>query len=153
MAQAVYKHWFVDFAPFRDSEFVESEFGLIPKGWGTRSLYDSAQYVNGAAFRQEDFTADRSGLPIIKIVELKSGITSQTQFTKKELDPKYKIDDGDILFSWSGSPDTSIDIFTWLGGEGWLNQHTFKVLSHRQVERSFVYCLLRHFSSFTNLSS
>lgn len=33
MAQALYKHWFVDFGPFQDGEFVESELGLIPKGW------------------------------------------------------------------------------------------------------------------------
>ena len=32
-AQALYKSWFVDFEPFKDQEFVESEFGLIPEGW------------------------------------------------------------------------------------------------------------------------
>lgn len=33
MAMALYKHWFVDFGPFKDGEFVESELGMIPKGW------------------------------------------------------------------------------------------------------------------------
>ena len=32
-AQALFKHWFVDFAPFKDGKFVESELGLIPEGW------------------------------------------------------------------------------------------------------------------------
>ena len=32
-AQALYKSWFVDFEPFKDQEFVDSEFGLIPEGW------------------------------------------------------------------------------------------------------------------------
>ena len=33
MAQALYRHWFVDFGPFQDGEFVESEVGVVPKGW------------------------------------------------------------------------------------------------------------------------
>ncbi len=42
-AQALFKSWFVDFEPFRDGEFVESELGMIPKGWkvGTLSEYVS----------------------------------------------------------------------------------------------------------------
>jgi type I restriction enzyme S subunit len=38
MAQALYKHWFVDFGPFQDGEFVESELGLIPHGWEVTTL-------------------------------------------------------------------------------------------------------------------
>ena len=45
MAQAIYKHWFVDFAPFRDSEFVESEFGLIPKGWKVEQIRERASSI------------------------------------------------------------------------------------------------------------
>lgn len=32
-AQALFKHWFIDFAPFKDGKFVESELGMIPEGW------------------------------------------------------------------------------------------------------------------------
>ena len=42
-AQALFKSWFVDFEPFRDSEFVESELGMIPKGWRVGSLFDVAE--------------------------------------------------------------------------------------------------------------
>lgn len=38
MAQALFQSWFVDFEPFRDGEFVESELGLIPKGWRVENL-------------------------------------------------------------------------------------------------------------------
>ncbi len=146
MAQALYQHWFVDFGPFRDGEFVESELRMIPEGWSVRSLYECASYVNGAAFKQSDFTDDRvNALPIIKIGELKNGITAQTQFTNKELDSKYKLTGGDILFSWSGSPDTSIDTFIWSRGEAWLNQHTFSVIPHRPSEKAFVWCFLKFF--------
>ena len=37
-AQAMFKHWFVDFAPFKDGKFVESELGLIPEGWRVGTL-------------------------------------------------------------------------------------------------------------------
>ncbi|MDO5841255.1 MAG: restriction endonuclease subunit S, partial [Methanosarcina mazei] len=102
------------------STMQESELGEIPDGWEVKSLYDFAQYINGAAFKSEDFSSNHEGLPIIKIRELKYGITPQTEFTKKEFDQKYRINNGEILFSWSGSPDTSIDIFLWTGGNGWV---------------------------------
>lgn len=38
MAMAIYKEWFVDFGPFRDGEFVESELGPIPKGWEVKRI-------------------------------------------------------------------------------------------------------------------
>ena len=41
-AQALFKHWFVDFAPFKDGKFVESELGLIPEGWRVGNLFDVA---------------------------------------------------------------------------------------------------------------
>ena len=40
MAMALYKHWFVDFGPFQDGEFVESEMGMIPQGWTVQQLGD-----------------------------------------------------------------------------------------------------------------
>jgi type I restriction enzyme S subunit len=48
MAQALYQHWFVEFGPFRDGEFVESELGAIPKGWEVITVGDVCQVVNGA---------------------------------------------------------------------------------------------------------
>lgn len=145
IAQNIFKEWFVNFNfSGATGEMVESSIGSIPQDWRTRSLYDSASYINGAAYKNINFSQDNSGLPIVKINELKYGITSQTKFTTEELDPKYKIDTGEILFSWSGSPDTSIDIFVWSGGPAWLNQHIFRVIPHNTLETNFVYYLLRH---------
>jgi type I restriction enzyme S subunit len=122
---------------------VDSPPGEIPKGWGTKSLYDCAEFVNGAAYSDFDFAPDRSGLPVVKISELKDGVTLQTKFTHTDLGTKYRIDSRDMLYSWSGSPDTSLDVFTWMGGPAWLNQHIFRVDLHSSYERCFVYCLLR----------
>jgi len=47
MAMALYKHWFVDFGPFQDGEFVESELGKIPKGWEVLTLKDVSNLTAG----------------------------------------------------------------------------------------------------------
>ena len=163
MAQAIFKSWFVDFDPVvakaagrqpfgMDAEtaalfpdgLVDSEFGQIPNGFRVQPVYDVAEYVNGGAFRGRDFSEANLGLPVAKIAELKSGITAQTKFTIKDHDPKYRIDSGDLLFSWSGSPDTSIDTFVWTLGPAWLNQHIFRVVPKEPYDRAFVYSLLKH---------
>jgi type I restriction enzyme S subunit len=56
---------------------------------------------------------------------------------------KIRIDTGEILFSWSGNPDTSIDTFVWSGGPAWLNQHIFRVVVEQPRERSFVLTTLK----------
>lgn len=165
MAQALFKSWFVSFDPVRarmvgrqpegmdaatsalfPSMLVEVEpsIGMMPQGWEAISLYDTAAYVNGAAFKANDFSTDGSGLPIIKIAELKQGVTAQTKFTEKDFQPKYSIDSGDVCYSWSGSPETSLDVFRWLGGPGWLNQHIFKLVCSSQKQKVFAYYLLKH---------
>ena len=42
-AQALFKSWFVDFEPFKDGEFVDSELGMIPEGWRVGNLLDIAK--------------------------------------------------------------------------------------------------------------
>ncbi|MDA8241649.1 MAG: restriction endonuclease subunit S [Nitrospiraceae bacterium] len=161
IARALFKSWFVDFDPVRakaksrdtglpkhiadlfPDSFEDSELGEIPKGWSTSSVYDLAKYINGAAYRAFEPNEEHCGLPIIKIAELKAGVTSQTRFSAVDMPSKYKIDTGDILFSWSGNPDTSIDIFVWTHCPAWLNQHIFRVVPNGSYERAFVLMALR----------
>lgn len=51
MAMALYKHWFVDFGPFQEGEFVESELGMIPKGWEVKKIGDFIKHKKGFAFK------------------------------------------------------------------------------------------------------
>ncbi len=114
-------------------------------------LYDYANYVNGAAFKPSEYS--KYGLPIIKIAELKNGITESTQYFNGDKGEKYIIRDGDILFSWSGNPDTSIDIFIWCGGKAILNQHTFNVKS-KEGRKWFMFLMLKYFKpQFTQIAS
>ena len=125
-----------------ECEFTE-EMGWIPKGWQVTPVYEVAEFINGSSFKSQYFSDENEGLPIIKIAEIKNGVSQQTNFTTQKMPEKYFIDDGSILFSWSGNPDTSIDTFIWTGGEGWLNQHIFNVVLHKNSDRTFVYYLLK----------
>ena len=154
IGKALFKRWFVDFEfpnengePYKSSggEMVESELGEIPKGWKVKSLFELANYINGKAFKNKDFSNE--GLPIIKIAELKNGVSNSTNKSDHEFDEKYLLKNKDILFSWSGSPDTSIDCFIWFSGSGWLNQHIFKVVPKSGLSYGFVYFLLKYFMS------
>jgi type I restriction enzyme S subunit len=163
MARALFQSWFVDFDPVRakldgrkplglDDEtaalftdsFQDSPLGHIPTGWAAIPLYDTAQWVNGAAFKNEDFCDAGEGLPVIKIGELKAGISDQTKWSQRGAAPDKIIETGDLVYSWSGSPDTSLEAFLWSGVRGLLNQHIFKVISATEAEKRFVYYLLQY---------
>lgn len=47
-AQALFKHWFIDFAPFKDGKFIDSELGMIPEGWRVGRLEELGDIVGGA---------------------------------------------------------------------------------------------------------
>ena len=116
-----------------------------------KPLYDFADYINGAAFKPSE--CGDHGLPIIKIVELKNGITDSTKYFDGFKGEKYLIQDKDILFSWSGNPDTSIDIFIWTHGKAILNQHTFNVRSNTG-HRWFTFLMLKYFKpEFSRIAS
>lgn len=116
----------------------------FPKNWEEISLHNLARWINGKAFTGTDFNQKGLGLPILKIAEIKNGISDQTSFTDKEYDKEIFIKTGDILFPWSGTPETSIDILIWNGVNGWLNQHTFKVVPNSNMDKEFFYYLLRY---------
>jgi type I restriction enzyme S subunit len=165
MARALFKSWFVDFDPVRakadvgarravplpkhiadlfPDSFEDSEMGEIPKGWTPLPLYSTATFINGAAYKSEDFCNLDEGIPVIKIAELKEGISAQTRYSQRIMDISHRIDTGDLLYSWSGSPDTSLDTFLWASGPGLLNQHIFKVVVPDKSQKRIVYYLLKY---------
>lgn len=131
MARSIFKDWFVDFGPTRAkierrAPYLAPELWALfpdrldddgrPKGWKHEAVLDQANWINGAAYKNMHFVEPALGLPVVKIAELKNGVTSQTRFTNTDLGDRYRISDGEMLFSWSGNPDTSIDTFLWTGG-------------------------------------
>lgn len=141
MARTLYRSWFVDFDPVHaraesrapahmdaaTADLFPDSFGEggLPLGWERRGLDQIADFLNGAALQKFPALGDEPSLPVIKIAELRNGITEASGKASNTLPSKYKITDGDILFSWSGSLLQKV----WVDGPGALNQHLFKVSS------------------------
>ena len=140
-AQALFKSWFVDFEPFKDGEFEETELGLSPKGWDVVSLSAIADYINGLAMQKYRPVEGEKGLPVLKIKELGQGNTDDSSelCSPSLIGEKYIIDDGDIIFSWSGT----LMVKVWCGGKCGLNQHLF-VVEPKDYPHWFAYQWTKH---------
>ena len=66
----------------------------FPQHWKPRPLHSFAEWVNGLAFRKIQFSS--TGKPIIKIAEIKGGISGQTKFTNQTFDDSVRIQPGDL---------------------------------------------------------
>jgi type I restriction enzyme S subunit len=165
-ATALFNSWFVDFDPVvakRDgqlpvgvpveavdlfpSHFEESKIGPIPKGWQIVPLDSIADFLNGLALQRYP-PHDSDDLPVIKIAELRAGTTVGADRCGG-VPPEYVIDDGDVVFSWSGS--LMVDV--WCGGKGALNQHLFKVTSTKVPKWFYLAWLNEHLPEFQAIAA
>lgn len=73
--QAIFKSWFVDFEPFQDDDFEESEFGMIPKGWKVVEMGDVVEEIRDKAIDRE--------LQVLSAVKTGNLILSEEYFTKQ----------------------------------------------------------------------
>ncbi len=166
MARALFKSWFVDFDPVRAKAegrdpglpqpladlfpdcFVDSELGEIPEGWEVRSLDEIARFLNGLALQKYP-PKDGRTLPVIKIAQLRVGSTEGADLASADLDPDYIVEDGDVLFSWSGS----LECVLWASGRGALNQHLFKVTSVRYPKWLYYLGIHQHLEDFRHIAA
>ncbi len=129
---------------FDESTLYHVESGLSGERY---TLYELATWKNGLAFTKIDFS--ETGKPVIKIAELNNGINSNTSYTNGEYGDEVALHWDDLLFSWSGNPQTSIDVFRYRLEDGWLNQHIFKVTANeRLVSKDFLYYVLKCLKPF-----
>lgn len=148
MAQALYRHWFVDFGPFQEGEFVESAVGLVTRGWEVKALDEIATYTNGLALQKYPPTGD-AYLPVIKIAEMRRGVTESSDKASPDIDARYIVQDGDVLFSWSGT----LLVTLWCGGPGALNQHLFKVTSAQYPKWLYNWATKHHLDEFKQIAA
>jgi type I restriction enzyme S subunit len=145
MAKRLYDYWFVQFDfPTEDGKPYKSSGGKmvyngtlkheIPAGWKVGNLYNIAEYVNGLACQNYRPQDNEKYLPVIKIKEMHDGITTETERVSENIPNKYKIYDGDILFSWSAT----LEVMLWCNGNGGLNQHIFKVNPKDYFSKEYV---------------
>ena len=163
IAHSIFKSWFVDFDPVKAKAaglvpvgideataalFPDSFDGPTPSGWATSSLDQIARYLNGLAL-QKFPPSGVDDLPVIKIAQLRKGDTVGADLANSTMKPEYIVQDGDVLFSWSGSLEVEI----WCGGKGALNQHLFKVTSDK-FEKWFYFLWTRyHLENFRQIAA
>lgn len=117
---------------------------LLPVGWRKSYLSSIAKYLNGLAMQKYRPAQGENGLPVLKIKELRQGMTDDnSERCSANIKPEYIVHDGDIIFSWSGS----LLVDFWCGGDCGLNQHLFKVTS-MQFEKWFIYAWTKHYLDY-----
>ena len=116
-----------DFTPCDNGHYPQ-----LPNGWAIIKVGDAAIYVNGRAFKPEEW--NNKGLPIIRIQNLNDA-AAHYNYSCDVYEDKYLIHKGDLLFAWAASLGTYI----WNGNEAWLNQHIFKVIPYPFMDKKFLY--------------
>lgn len=149
MAQAIFKNWFIDFEPFKDGKFVDSELGMIPEGWKVGRLTEIASYMNGLAMQKFPPENNEDSLPVLKIKELGQGFCgTDSDRCSCNIKDECKIHNGDVIFSWSGT--LLVDV--WCGGDCGLNQHLFKVTSKDYPKWFYYYWTKHHLQEFIHIA-
>lgn len=149
MAQSIFKNWFVDFEPFKDGKFVDSELGMIPEGWKVGRLTEIASYMNGLAMQKFPPENNEDSLPVLKIKELGQGFCgTDSDRCSCNIKDECKIHNGDVIFSWSGT--LLVDV--WCGGDCGLNQHLFKVTSKDYPKWFYYYWTKHHLQEFIHIA-
>ena len=125
-AQALFKSWFVDFEPFKDGEFVDSEFGMIPKGWRVGSLNEFCSNIERGNIPKY---VDKSNSPILN-QKVNKGLYLDTQY--------YKFNDDNAIV-----PDSKLaqkgDVLVNSLGQGTLGRiHLYKETKNNVIVDQFI---------------
>lgn len=147
MAQAIFKNWFVDFEPFKDGKFVDSELGMIPEGWKVGTLDEIADIVGGSTpskAKPEYYTQkgiawltpkDLSNHPAVYSSRGEIDITEEGyNSTSTKLMPK-----GTVLFT-SRAPIGYISI----AQNDICTNQGFKSVVPKKAGTCFLYCFLKY---------
>jgi type I restriction enzyme S subunit len=128
LAQTYFRQWFIE-VPCED--------------WEENGLDGIADFLNGLPLQKYPC---KSGKPlnVIKIKELNSGYSDNSDICTADVPEKYIVHAGDVIFSWSGS--LVVDI--WKYDKGALNQHLFKVTSGKYPKWFYYYWIKYHLQEF-----
>ena len=138
-AQALFKSWFVDFEPFKNGEFVESELGMIPKGWRVGTLFDVAEILD--KYRKPLSGKDRESM---KKLYPYYGATSCMDYVDN-----YIFDGIYTLIGEDGSvaKEDGLPYMQYVWGKLWVNNHAHIL----QGKNGFSTEMIHVFLSMTNI--
>lgn len=148
-AQALFKSWFVDFTPFKDQPFVDSELGSIPQGWKVGKLGDYCEVKSRYAFKSSWWT--NKGYKIIKIKNISENgdiNLSDCSCVLPENCDKAKnfiANTGDIVIAMTGATIGKFNIIPKIDEKFYINQRVGKFfLGEKPIEKvPYIYCFLK----------
>ncbi len=133
MAEALFRQWFVE---------------DINEEWEEKPLSSIANFLNGLACQKHPPKNEIEKLPVLKIRELRNGLSENSDWATSDVDKKYIVKEGDVIFSWSAS----LMIKIWDGEKCILNQHLFKVTSENYPKWFYLYWCKYHLDEFIAIS-
>lgn len=156
MAQAIFKQWFVDFEfpneygkPYKSSggEMVESELGMIPKGWEIGAIGDYVKVKSGFAFKSAWW--EESGIPVIKIKDISNNTINFNDISyvsedKVDSAKDFIVNGGDLLIAMTGATIGKFAIVPPRKSNVLVNQRVGKFfLGENPLKKlGFIYCIL-----------
>lgn len=141
MAQAIFKSWFVDFEPFKDKPFHETELGMIPEGWEVGSILDIAEL----------FDSQRKPLSSMEREYMKGKYPYYGATSIMDYIDKYIFDGTYLLMGEDGSvvKENGNPYLQYVWGKFWPNNHAHVMQGRNGYSTEMLYCLL----SITDVSS
>ncbi|APR72079.1 restriction endonuclease subunit S [Acinetobacter haemolyticus] len=133
MAETLFRHWFMEEAK---------------EDWEEKPLSSIATFTNGLACQKYPPQPNEPKLPVLKIKDLTSGISDSSDWATANVDPKYIVNHGDVIFAWSASLMVKI----WFGETCVLNQHLFNVTSDEYPKWFFYQWCKYHLEEFISIS-
>ena len=135
LAQTLFHHYFIENAK---------------EEWEEKPLSEIATFLNGLACQKIPPKNDLDKLPVLKIKELREGkILDSSDWATSEVEYRYIVNQGDIIFSWSATLMVEI----WGGEKCVLNQHLFKVIADKGYPQWFCYFWCKyHLESFISIA-
>ncbi|MDX9714194.1 MAG: restriction endonuclease subunit S [Dissulfurispiraceae bacterium] len=133
MAETLFRQWFVEEA---DEE------------WEEKPLSSIADFLNGLACQKYPPKNKIEKLPVLKIRELRNGLSEDSDWITSDIDNEYIVEQGDVIFSWSASLMVKI----WEGEKCVVNQHLFKVTSNNYPKWFYLYWCKYHLDEFIAIS-
>lgn len=129
LAETLFRQWFIEEAK---------------EDWEEKPLSSIANFLNGLACQKYPPKDSINKLPVLKIKDLTSGISENSDWATSEVKPEYIIKNGDVVFAWSASLMVKI----WNGEDCILNQHLFKVTSEKYPKWFYYFWCKQHLREF-----
>ena len=137
MAQAIFKNWFVDFEPFKDGKFVNSELGMIPEGWKVISLSEIMKYNGGSQPPASEFM-DTYQEGYVRFIQIRD-YDNDSHITYIPISKRNKLcDELDIMIARYGA---ALGRICW-GLKGAYNVALAKVTPLKSYYREYLRCYL-----------